>query len=99
MPRGRQDARRVPIPRRRRPPAGTPGVPPPPPPPARRSPRGGGGAPHTSVMASRMTSTRLVGRTPELAELRAALAEAVDGRPSLAFVAGESGLGKTRLIA
>jgi DNA-binding CsgD family transcriptional regulator/tetratricopeptide (TPR) repeat protein len=66
---------------------------------ARRSPRGGGGAPHTSVMASRMTSTRLVGRAPELAELRAALAEAVDERPSLAFVAGESGLGKTRLIA
>jgi len=52
-----------------------------------------------SVMASRMTSTRLVGRAPELAELRAALGEAVDGRPSLAFVAGESGLGKTRLIA
>ena len=50
-------------------------------------------------MATRVTSTRLVGRTGELAELEAALAEAADGRPSLAFVAGESGVGKTRLLA
>ena len=34
----------------------------------------------------------------ELAELDAALADAADGRPSLAFVAGESGVGKTRLL-
>ncbi len=66
---------------------------------ARRSPRGGGGAPHNRVMATRMTSTRFVGRAPELVELRAALAEALEERPSLAFVAGESGLGKTRLIS
>ena len=45
-----------------------------------------------------MTSTHLVGRTSELADLRSALGEAVEGHPSLAFVAGESGLGKTRLI-
>jgi DNA-binding NarL/FixJ family response regulator/tetratricopeptide (TPR) repeat protein len=50
-------------------------------------------------MASRMTSTRFVGRAAELAELRAALGEALEERPSLAFVAGESGLGKTRLIS
>src|SRR4051794_20566412 len=65
---------------------------------ARRSPQGGGG-PHTSVMATRVTSARFVGRAPELADLRAALAEALAARPSLAFVAGESGLGKTRLIS
>jgi len=39
-----------------------------------------------------------VGRTAELAELEAALTDAVAGRPSLAFVAGESGVGKTRLL-
>jgi DNA-binding CsgD family transcriptional regulator len=50
-------------------------------------------------MASRVTSATFVGRTPELAELRGALSEAVGGRPSLAFVAGESGVGKTRLLS
>ena len=35
----------------------------------------------------------------ELAELEAALADAATGVPSLAFVAGESGVGKTRLLA
>src|SRR5215211_6819989 len=50
-------------------------------------------------MATRVTSTRLVGRTGELAELEAALREAAQGRPSLAFLAGESGVGKSRLLA
>ncbi|HEY6886924.1 MAG TPA: AAA family ATPase [Solirubrobacter sp.] len=50
-------------------------------------------------MASRVTSTTFVGRTAELGELRVALSEAVGGRPSLAFVAGESGVGKTRLLS
>ncbi|WP_210495360.1 AAA family ATPase [Patulibacter sp. SYSU D01012] len=49
-------------------------------------------------MVSRVTSRRLVGRTAELAELQAALRDAADGRPSLAFVAGESGVGKSRLL-
>ena len=49
-------------------------------------------------MASRVTSTRFVGRATELEELRSAVAEATSGRPSLAFVAGESGVGKTRLL-
>lgn len=62
------------------------------------SPRSGGGARDTAPVASRVTSTRFVGRTAELEELRAAVAEAAEGRPSLAFVAGESGVGKTRLI-
>src|SRR3954449_7991037 len=49
-------------------------------------------------MATRVTSTRLVGRTGELAELEAALQEAADGGPSLAFLDGESGVGQSRLL-
>ncbi len=48
-------------------------------------------------MATGVTSARLVGRALELAQLEAALADAAEGRPSLAFVVGESGVGKTRL--
>ncbi|HEX6651932.1 MAG TPA: AAA family ATPase [Thermoleophilaceae bacterium] len=44
-----------------------------------------------------MTSDRFVGRSAELAELRAALEEAISSRPSLALVGGESGVGKSRL--
>ena len=50
-------------------------------------------------MATGVSSARLVGRSRELAQLRAALAEAAAGRPSLAFVVGESGVGKSRLVA
>src|SRR5919108_4049713 len=50
-------------------------------------------------IATRLASSRLIGRSAELAELDAALADAADGRPSLAFVTGESGVGKTRLLA
>src|SRR3954471_21291586 len=53
----------------------------------------------TPTMSSRVTSATFVGRAGELQELRAALSEAVDGKPSLAFVAGESGVGKTRLLS
>ncbi|HEX7299099.1 MAG TPA: ATP-binding protein, partial [Solirubrobacteraceae bacterium] len=49
-------------------------------------------------MRTRVTSSRFVGRTRELAELEAALHDATAGRPSLAFIAGESGVGKTRLL-
>jgi DNA-binding CsgD family transcriptional regulator len=52
----------------------------------------------TGSVATRVTSSRLVGRTAELAELEAALSDAAAGRPSLAFLAGESGVGKTRLL-
>ena len=45
-----------------------------------------------------MTSSRFIGRSRELAELEAAIQDASDGRPSLAFIAGESGVGKTRLL-
>jgi len=50
-------------------------------------------------VATRVTSTRLIGRTGELAELEAAFAAASDGHPSIAFVAGESGVGKSRLVS
>jgi ATP/maltotriose-dependent transcriptional regulator MalT len=48
-------------------------------------------------MATRMTSTRFVGRSAQLAELEAGLTDAAEGRSSLAFIAGESGVGKSRL--
>ena len=53
----------------------------------------------TQAVATRMTSSRLIGRETELAELEAALNDAAEGRPSLAFVAGESGVGKSRMVA
>jgi DNA-binding CsgD family transcriptional regulator/tetratricopeptide (TPR) repeat protein len=40
-----------------------------------------------------------VGREGELAELEAVLADASAGRPTIAFLAGESGIGKTRLLS
>lgn len=45
-----------------------------------------------------MTSSRLIGRQAELTELEAALSDAAAGTPSLAFVAGESGVGKSRML-
>ena len=48
-------------------------------------------------MTTRMTSAHFVGRAGELAELEAALRDAAEGRPSLALVGGESGVGKSRL--
>jgi ATP/maltotriose-dependent transcriptional regulator MalT len=50
-------------------------------------------------MATRVTSTRFVGRAAELAELSAALGASAAGTPSLALVAGESGVGKSRLAS
>jgi DNA-binding CsgD family transcriptional regulator len=50
-------------------------------------------------VSTRVSSSRLIGRTSELAELEAALEAAAAGRPSMAFVAGESGVGKSRLLA
>ena len=49
-------------------------------------------------VATGVTSKRLVGRSLELAQLQAALADAAAGQPSLAFVVGESGVGKSRLV-
>src|SRR5918999_1101836 len=50
------------------------------------------------TMATRMSSARFVGRAGELAELEAALRDAVDRRSTLVLVAGESGVGKSRLV-
>src|ERR671914_670781 len=49
-------------------------------------------------MANRMTSARFVGRAGQLAELEAALHDAAGKRSSLVLVAGESGVGKSRLL-
>jgi hypothetical protein len=57
----------------------------------------GGGAILGSVDA-RVTSSHLIGREAELAALEAALQDAAGGRASLTFVAGESGVGKSRLL-
>ena len=53
---------------------------------------------HGPPMATRMTSARFVGRSGQLAELEAALQDAAERRPSLALIAGESGVGKSRLV-
>ncbi|GII55665.1 helix-turn-helix transcriptional regulator [Planotetraspora thailandica] len=45
-----------------------------------------------------MSSPVLVGRAAEVASLRAALERAVAGKPSAVIVAGEAGVGKTRLV-
>src|SRR5438034_1385270 len=50
-------------------------------------------------MASRVTSSRLVGRDVELIELEDALQAAGDGAASLFLVGGDSGIGKTRLVS
>jgi DNA-binding SARP family transcriptional activator len=44
------------------------------------------------------SASPLVGRATERTILRAALADAIDGRPSLVFVTGEVGIGKSRLV-
>jgi len=42
--------------------------------------------------------TPFVGRRPELDVLKASLAEAESGRPQLVLIAGDAGMGKTRLV-
>jgi ATP/maltotriose-dependent transcriptional regulator MalT len=50
-------------------------------------------------MAARVTSSRLVGRDAELLELETAFAAAAHDEPSLFVVGGDSGIGKSRLVA
>jgi ATP/maltotriose-dependent transcriptional regulator MalT len=50
-------------------------------------------------MAARVTSSRLVGRDVELLELETAFASATRDEPSLFVVGGDSGIGKSRLVA
>jgi DNA-binding CsgD family transcriptional regulator/tetratricopeptide (TPR) repeat protein len=49
-------------------------------------------------VATRVSASRLIGRAGELAELMAAFDEAAGGAASLAFLGGESGVGKSRLL-
>ncbi|HEX4491394.1 MAG TPA: AAA family ATPase [Acidimicrobiia bacterium] len=49
-------------------------------------------------MPGRVSSPAFVGRLEEQRRLRAAFAEAAAGTPSVALVAGEAGVGKTRLV-
>jgi DNA-binding CsgD family transcriptional regulator/tetratricopeptide (TPR) repeat protein len=50
-------------------------------------------------MVDRISAAGFIGRERELAELEASLADALEGRPRLVFVAGESGVGKSRLLS
>ncbi|MFG1694617.1 ATP-binding protein [Nonomuraea sp. NPDC049309] len=50
-------------------------------------------------MAERVVSPVFVGRAEELSELAAALDTAVEQGPAVALVAGEAGIGKSRLLA
>ena len=50
-------------------------------------------------MPRRVSSPVFVGRADELGRLEHALARAADGTPAFVFVAGESGVGKSRLVA
>jgi DNA-binding CsgD family transcriptional regulator len=59
---------------------------------------GGWAVIYASAVAATTTSSRLIGRERELEALRSALRDACESRPALAFVAGESGVGKTRLL-
>ena len=49
-------------------------------------------------MRARVTSSRFVGRTGELAALERASREAAEQRPVVVLLGGESGVGKTRLV-
>jgi DNA-binding CsgD family transcriptional regulator len=50
-------------------------------------------------MRARLSSQRFIGREGELAELELAAREAAGRRPALVLLGGDSGVGKTRLIA
>src|SRR5579863_9533360 len=54
---------------------------------------------NTSYMRGRLTSSRFVGRQSQLAELEAAYREARESVPRLILLSGDSGVGKTRLLA
>ena len=49
-------------------------------------------------MAARVSSPVLIGRVDELGRLRAALRRTIDGQSGAILVAGEAGVGKTRLV-
>jgi len=49
-------------------------------------------------MGQRVSCPVLVGRDAEVARLRAAIERAVGGQPATVLIAGEAGIGKTRLV-
>src|SRR4029434_9519080 len=49
------------------------------------------------VMARRVSSPQIVGREETLAALEAALGRAIEGDPAVVLLAGEAGVGKTRV--
>ena len=51
------------------------------------------------AVLNRVSSPTFVGRADELAALDGALGRAAAGVPAFTFVAGESGVGKSRLVA
>ncbi len=51
------------------------------------------------AVLNRVSSPTFVGRADELAALEGALGRAAAGVPAFAFIAGESGVGKSRLVA
>ena len=53
----------------------------------------------TSFVRGRLTSRRFVGRQSQLAELELAYREALESHPRLILSRGDSGVGKTRLLA
>jgi DNA-binding CsgD family transcriptional regulator len=57
-----------------------------------------GAAAHTSFAMERRTAPGLVGRSAELTRLEDAVASAAVERGTIALVAGEAGIGKTRLV-
>jgi tetratricopeptide (TPR) repeat protein len=48
---------------------------------------------------NQLSQPDLVGRDPELAKLKQALVDAIAGKGSTVFIAGEAGIGKTRLVS
>jgi ATP/maltotriose-dependent transcriptional regulator MalT len=53
---------------------------------------------HTRLVARRVTSSALIGRDAELAALHDAVSSARSGRARIVLLAGDAGIGKTRLI-
>jgi ATP-dependent Clp protease ATP-binding subunit ClpA len=53
----------------------------------------------TSVVARKLTSNRFVGRSTELSELEQSATVASAEQPVLVLLGGDSGVGKTRLVA
>ncbi len=54
---------------------------------------------HARVVATRVSSAVLVGRSGQVSALAAALTEAGRGNPSAVLVGGEAGVGKSRLVS